>query len=70
MASIKEKIIKDTGLINDEGLLNQVYLLLNDIQDTRKMIELNEEQKQTSKRLGKITKQEGINQKGSFWRSN
>ncbi len=45
MPTIKEKIIKKIEGINDEGLLIEVHTLLNDIQDTRQTLQLNDEQK-------------------------
>jgi len=45
MLTVKEKIIKGIQNIHDEDLLLDVYILLQDIQDTKKYIKLNTEQK-------------------------
>ena len=45
MLTIKEKILKKIESIHDEGLLREVHTLLNDIQSTRQIFQLNDEQK-------------------------
>ena len=45
MATVKEKIIKGIQNIDSEELLQEVYTLLLDIQETKQVIALNAEQK-------------------------
>ena len=45
MATVKEKIIKGIQNIDNEELLQEVYTLLQDIQETKQVIALNAEQK-------------------------
>ncbi len=45
MTSVKEKIIKGIQDIDNEELLQEVYILLQDIQETKQVIELNADQK-------------------------
>jgi hypothetical protein len=45
MPGIKEKIIKGIQEIDNEELLQEVYTLLQDIQETKQIITLNAEQK-------------------------
>ena len=45
MPSIKEKIISGIQNIDNEELLQEVYVLLQDIQETKQIIQLNAEQK-------------------------
>lgn len=45
MTSVKEKIIKGIQDIDNEELLQEVYILLQDIKETKQVIELNAEQK-------------------------
>ncbi len=45
MSSIKEKIIKGIQNIDNEELLEEVYTLLQDIQETKRIVYLNPEQK-------------------------
>jgi hypothetical protein len=45
MATLKEKIIKGIQNIDNEELLQEVYTLLQDIQETKQVITLNAEQK-------------------------
>jgi hypothetical protein len=45
MSSIKEKILKKIEGIDDETLLLEVHTLLNNIQDTRQVLQLNPEQR-------------------------
>lgn len=45
MSTVKEKIIKGIQSINNEELLQEVYTLFQDIQETKKIIILNSEQK-------------------------
>jgi hypothetical protein len=46
MATVKDKIIKKILSIDDEDLLQEVYVLLNDIQNTKGILVLNSEQKE------------------------
>ena len=45
MITVKEKIINGIQSINNEELLQEVYTLFQDIQETKKIIILNSEQK-------------------------
>ncbi|MBK9718923.1 MAG: hypothetical protein IPO85_15700 [Saprospiraceae bacterium] len=45
MITIKEKIINGIQSINNEELLQEIYTLFQDIQETKKIIILNSEQK-------------------------
>ena len=45
MITVKEKIINGIQSINNEELLQEVYTLFQDIQETRNIIILNSEQK-------------------------
>lgn len=45
MSTIKDKIIKGIQNINNEELLQEVYTLMLDIQETKRFITLNPEQK-------------------------
>ena len=45
MITVKEKIINGIQNINNEELLQEVYTLFQDIQETKKIIILNPEQK-------------------------
>ena len=45
MITVKEKIINGIQSINNEELLQEVYTLFQDIQETKKIIILNPEQK-------------------------
>lgn len=45
MPTVKDKIIKRIQNINNEELLQEVYTLLQDIQETKQIITLNSEQK-------------------------
>ncbi|MBK6699976.1 MAG: hypothetical protein IPG55_08780 [Saprospiraceae bacterium] len=45
MITVKEKIINGIQNINNEELLQEVYTLFQDIQETKKIIILNSEQK-------------------------
>ena len=45
MATVKEKIINGIQNIDNEELLQEVYTLLLDIQETKQVITLNAEQK-------------------------
>ncbi|MFZ1257634.1 MAG: hypothetical protein WAR77_14840 [Saprospiraceae bacterium] len=45
MPTIKEKIINGIQNIDNEELLQEVYTLLQDIQETKQIITLNAEQK-------------------------
>ena len=45
MITVKEKIITGIQSINNEELLQEVYTLFQDIQETKKIIILNSEQK-------------------------
>ncbi|MBK9716016.1 MAG: hypothetical protein IPO85_00545 [Saprospiraceae bacterium] len=45
MNTVKEKIIKGIQDIDNEELLQEVYTLIQDIQDTKQIIVLNSEQK-------------------------
>ena len=45
MSSVKEKIIRGIQNIDNEELLQEVYTLLQDIQETKQIISLNPEQK-------------------------
>ncbi len=45
MITVKEKIINAIQGINNEELLQEVYTLFQDIQETKKIIILNSEQK-------------------------
>ncbi|MCF8460412.1 MAG: hypothetical protein K9G46_06790 [Flavobacteriales bacterium] len=44
MASIKQKVLDRINQIEDEELLNHVYKLIYDMQETKKILHLNEEQ--------------------------
>ncbi|MGB4969972.1 MAG: hypothetical protein WBO31_10590 [Saprospiraceae bacterium] len=45
MSTVKEKIIKGIQNIDNEELLQEVYTLIQDIQETKQVITLNAEQK-------------------------
>ena len=45
MPTVKDKIIKGIQNIDNEELLQEVYTLLQDIQETKQIITLNSEQK-------------------------
>ncbi|MBK9722654.1 MAG: hypothetical protein IPO78_13725 [Saprospiraceae bacterium] len=45
MYTVKEKIIKGIQNIDNEELLQEVYTLIQDIQETKQVITLNAEQK-------------------------
>ncbi len=45
MASIKQKVIDRINNIDDEELLKDVYRLLYGMQETRKVLQLNDEQR-------------------------
>ena len=45
MPRVKEKIIKGIQNIDNEELLQEVYTLLQDIQETKQIINLNPDQK-------------------------
>jgi len=45
MPTVKEKIINGIQNIDNEELLQEVYTLLQDIQETKQVIILNEDQK-------------------------
>ncbi|MBK6544363.1 MAG: hypothetical protein IPG12_03685 [Saprospiraceae bacterium] len=44
MSTVKEKIIKGIQNIDNEELLQEVYTLIQDIQETKQVITLNAEQ--------------------------
>ena len=46
MQTFKEKIIQRVNDINDDELLKEIYSLMIDIQETKKIIVFSEEQKQ------------------------